>query len=247
MSASATLGEIAVLTVAPVQSDHLRERARLKKRAQRERRLEAARLRAIAEAERLEREAEAVEDANEVLAPRILREPIEARGRMLRGPLVEIVEGRAVHGAALPQFSSRQNRAARRLQLDWRDVGTGCGAPAVNYGASRGGGDGLGGHQAMLGQIKALARLEAALAFVGAFTPGIKRVVLDRIPIPEWASQTGRSPEDALAWLRAGLDRLSQFYFPPADVAPRKGFLTFGPRRETYELNPLDGGTNVCL
>lgn len=89
----------------------------------------------------------------------------------------------------------------------------------------------------MLGQMKARARLEAALAFLGAFTPGIRRVVLDCVPIPVWADEAGKSPEDAVAWIRAALDRLSAFYDPPTvETVQRKGFLTFGPRRDAYEV-----------
>jgi hypothetical protein len=213
----------------------LRERARQKKRAQRERKADAARLRAIAEAEQIEATAE-------TLAPAVLRAALWSNGQMIRGPLVEIVAGKAVHGAALPQFTSAQNRAAHSLCLDWRDVSAGCGVPAVDYGRSAGGGDGLGGHQAMLGQIKTFARLEAALTFLGAFTPGIRRVVLDRVPIPIWAVEIGKTPEDALAWVRAGLDRLGLFYFPPSETSTKRGFLTFGPSRASYDTTiPREG------
>lgn len=208
-----------------------REKKRMDKQLERERKREAARLRAIAEAKRIEDEAEA-------LAPRVLREPVHIAGQMICGPMVEIIAGRAVHGAANPRFTMRQNQAAHRLRLDWREVGTGCGVAAVDYERARGSGDGLGGHQAMLGQLKARARLEAALAFLGAFTPGIRRVVLDCVPIPVWADEAGKSPEDAVAWIRAALDRLSRFYDPPAveTTVQRKGFLTFGPRQDAYEV-----------
>lgn len=227
-------------TTRPDTRNRTRELARLRNRALRDRKREAARIAAIAEAARIEAEAE-------LLAPAVLRQPLHDGTRMIRGPMIEIIAGRAVHGAALPQFSSRQTRAAHRLQLDWRDVGAGCNVPAVDYGRSGGAGNGLGGHQAMLGQIRTAARLEAALTFLGAFTPGVRRVVLDRIPIPVWALEADKSPEAALAWIRAALDRLGEFYFPPAEPQPRKGFLTFGPPRSDYEINPIDSVSDVCL
>jgi hypothetical protein len=247
----ATLGEIADLNAAEqaaISAELLRKReaARLKKQRQRERRRQAMEFAAVAEAQRLEREAIDLETRSEELAPAVLRKPIlRPDGSMLRGPLVQIEVGkngalRASHGAALPRFSERQNRAARQLQLDWRDVGTGCGAPAVDYGAARGGGDGD-GNVAMLDQISVRLRLEGALAHLGAFTPAIVRVVLDRIPIPIWGQEAGKTAEEATAWIRAALDRLAQFYWPPREeMTDRRGFLTFGPARESYDTTPPD-------
>ncbi len=238
---------------------------------QRERRVENARLAAIAEVARLEREAVETERRDEFLASGVLRRAIysvpirlpeqvvpdglggyrvmagEVRTqRLIRGPMVQIVDGMPLaHGAALHRFSDRQNRAARKLQLDWRDVGTGCGASAVDYERTGGGSSGdrpiIGADAAMLGQIEARIRLEATLTWIGAFTPGIMRVVLDRVPIPEWAAEVDKSSDDAVAWIRAGLDRLAGFYWPPRENANNRGqFLTFAPPRSAYDVAPPD-------
>jgi hypothetical protein len=276
MATLAELAEINTVDRDAADERRRAKKAADRERQQRKRERDAARRLADAEAEarRIEAEAEQAERIAESLAPSVTRQAIYAAiprspaytvvtdthgtvwvegdvtgpPRMIRGPLIQIDAGRAHHGAALPQFSGRQNRAARSLRNDWRDVGEGCKVPAVDYGRVGGGSgsdDGWpGGHKAMLAQTAARVRLQAALTFLGAFTPGIWRVVLDRVPIEAWAEESGQA--DPVNWIRAGLERLANFYAPPHDTAQKAGFLTFGPSRESYDtsVDGMDGENN---
>ncbi len=180
---------------------------------------------------------------------------------MLLGPRVEVVNGRAVRVlspgsdsdpiAKLARDSKavtpRHLQAFRRLQQDWADVGAGPNAAAVDYLRSGGGGDGLGGHLAMLGQIDARKSLEGAKAFLGAFWPMVCRVVLDCLPLSVWLSEEnerraarGDGPmasANVVAWVGAAGSRLSAFYWPPKqDERAGPKILTIGPARESYDM-----------
>ena len=199
-----------------------RHQARDRKRRQRERRQSRNHSAALAEAERIEREGIAFEAMSESLAPRVVREEIRAPdGRLIRGPLVQIIDGRPVLSAladpiAISQkFTSRQKRAAHLLQLDWRTVGAGINAGAVDYLRS-GGGGASGSNLAIINQIVIRERLDGAFNAAGAFGPGLARVVLDCVSLAHWAETVGKAPDEAAAWIAAGLDRLVAFYWPPA-------------------------------
>lgn len=163
-------------------------------------------------------------------------------GRMLIGPRVQIVNGRATRGCpieASKQFTAEQKRAARQLQLDWQDVGAGIGVGAVDYLRS-GGGSGEGGHAAMMEQIAARGRLEGAMAWCGALAPAIARVVLDGVPLSVFVLElppdddgNARTMVFATAWIGLGLDKLSSFYHPPVEARGVR-IRTFGPARREY-------------
>jgi hypothetical protein len=254
----ATLGEIAAVNATERDGSDERRRtqreaARQKKQRQRERQREAARIAAIAEAERMEREAERKERLDEELAPAVMRDAIYAdaeRTRMLIGPRVQVIDGKPVRGIgpmADPintlDLRPHEKRAARLLQLDYRDVGTGLSVGAVDYLRSNGGGgDGLGGHEAMLAQIATRARFDGAMTFLGAFSPGVRRVVLDGVPVSFWAEEAGLTEINARAWIAAGLGRLSLFFFPPKPASEKADILTFGPARESYDTSMHDTG-----
>lgn len=225
-----------------------RELAKLRKQRQRQRERERDRLAA-------EVQAAIYESIAEELAPRILRKPLWDGERMIVGARVVVENGRPVRALLLvegspadghtfltrnsPQFTARHRQAAHKLQQDWSDVGAGVGVGAMDYLKSGGrSGEGVGGHKAMLAQIDARRRLEAALAFMGAFAPGVMRVVLDCVPVNVWASDVGMTVSDATAWLVLALNRLALFYWPPAperqSMPGNSGILTIGPPRADY-------------
>lgn len=243
-----------------------RRRALGKARKQRheERKREAARLAAIAEAERQEAETKRTERREEKLAPKVLREPIVApalnattwhpSGRpetMLVGPRVKIVDGRPVRAFGLSAeddpvvklarenkaITARHTDAARQLQLDWEDVGGGLGLGAVDYLRTGGGGGSGAINEAMLDQAKTRARLDGAMAYLGAFAPVVARVVLDCVPVYVWAAEAAKDMVQAVAWLVCALDRLAGFYAPQsASHGPR--IRTLAPPRSSYAMGP---------
>lgn len=227
----------------------IREAARLRKQRQRERQREAARLAAIAQAEK--------QEANdEHLAPSVMRNAVVSKpvkkpdgtvlmeAAMLIGPRVQIVNGRAMRADPIattkhPDITDAHRRAARQLQLDWNDVGAGVGVGAVDYLRSGGSGTGEGGHTAMMAQVAARMRLEAATAFLGAFAPSIARVVLDGVPISVWVKEPDpfgtpeRTVAEGVAWIAAALTRLVAYYDPPS-TARGVRIRAIGPAREAY-------------
>jgi len=224
-----------------------RTRDLARERQARKRLRDAARraIRAEAEARRLE----AAQDAAEALAPLAMREAAHApSGALLHGPRVVVIDGRAVRGLphvsedplARIRLTGSQARAARMLRLDYDEVGAGIGPSAVDWssgGGNAGPGAGSGAHAALVRQLETRARLEGALTHAGAFTPCLRRVVCDCVPVCVWAREVGKSQDDAMAWLRAGLDRLTGFYFVTAPERPRsRALVGFGPERESYEV-----------
>lgn len=228
-----------------------RERARERQRRHRERQTERARLAAIAEAEKLDKIVPAAQRLEHFAAP---SGPPSGRrsGSLLTGPRVAVIDGRAVRMMPLEcgedpivafarkskQITELHVEAARRLQLDWDEVGTGLNVGAIDYLRVGGGGSGGDGtNMAMMAQVAARLRLEAALTWLGAFAPAMARVVLDNVPINVWAAEEGKAPRDAVAWLVAGLDRLLMFYRPPSrQQGGTPHPLAFGPARAAYQV-----------
>jgi len=185
--------------------------------------------------------------------------------RMITGPRVEIIDGRPVRMSALGVDSDpiaklardskivteRHLAAFRRLQQDWADVGAGPNVGAIDYLRAGGGcGDQLiiGKDGPMLAQIDARDRLERAVAFLGAFWPVVRRVVLDCVPLSVWLTEEnlrrdakGHGPmatANVLAWIGAAGARLADFYQPPKPSGERRTtLLTFAPARETYDMS----------
>jgi len=227
-----------------------RERKRLAKQRERERKRKQAVIAALALAERIEQN-------DEHLAPKIVRNAItSANNRIILGARVRIVNGRPVRsapigtlsdpiadrGAKSLQLSTPARRAARELQRDWSDVGAGLTSGVANLMSDGGGGKSGNppGHDAMLAQIEARRRLEAAVTYMGVFTPGVVRIVIDCIPVATWAVEVGKPYPDACAWLEAGLSRAAAFYWPATPV--RRGaaeILTIGPARSDYSLSDV--------
>lgn len=210
-----------------------RERTRDRQRRKRDRDRESRTLAATVEAERLEAQAERH-------APSVLRNPIiSPAGFMVVGARVEVIAEKParVDPVAQMKLSERQKRAARHLLADWREVGDGLNVAAVDY-LRTGGGGGGDGHDGMKAQIETRARLDGALTFLGAFAPGVARIVLDCIPLKVWAKQAGKTEADAVAWINAALTRLALFYWPPQqNGTSHERILTFGPPRASYGLS----------
>jgi hypothetical protein len=209
-------------------ADQRREGARLRKRRQREKARDAARL--TAEALAAKREA-----LDEHLAPAILRKPVLRRdGTILLGARVTVEHGRATRSDPIsnlaknsPLFGDRHKFAARRLQQDAADVGAGINAAAIDLlGAGGGGrGDGKGGHAAILEQIHTRERLQGGLSSLGPLVSGVVRVVIDCLPVGVWAREAGLEAKEALQQVSAGLLRLANFYNPPPADHPIHGNL----------------------
>ena len=206
----------------------------------RERKAEERRLAAIAEAEQVERDVDRWETEDESLAPLVLRRALfGANGQMIRGALVTITDARPMFSDPISgsrRFTSRQKQAAKRLQTDWREVGEGLNAGAANLMATGGGGDGEGRHNAMVAQINARVSLEAAWTHLGAYAPGVKRVVIDCIPLAAWSTEAGKTPDEAGTWIGLALDRLAAFYHPPQPTGRVKTF-AIGPARDSYHTD----------
>lgn len=164
--------------------------------------------------------------------------------RMLIGPRVRIIAGKPARSNALEmeiglknrEFTDAMKDAIKRLQLDWSDVGAGVNVAAVDYLRSGGGGGGDGGHQALMEQVRARARLEGAMTFLGAYAPGVCRVVLDNVPIAVWVLETDpvQTVREGVAWILGALGRLVMFYDPPS--TKRVQIRTLGPQRSEYSM-----------
>ena len=224
----ASLGESATTT-------KRRDRTRHRVQLYRQRRAAEKEIARIAEAERQRIKADEDERRAEELAPGVLRKPIIANGYMLVGPRIRVINGRAERGPDFAFAPHRCRKAARQLQLDWQDVGSGLTSGAADYLRS-GRGDGDGVHIAMRAQIDARARLDGAMAWLGAFAPMIARVVLDCVPIPVWAVETDLMPEGAVAHVVAGLNRLADFYRPAIKPHEIRVIPVLGPSREAYHV-----------
>lgn len=245
----ATLGEIAEANTIDREAEQRRkavkreaDRARIQRKRDQNR--EKARILAIAEAERMAREAARQEIEDEMRAPAVLRRAIVAPdGTMLRGPRVEVIAGRPAHVDPVIslKLSNRERRAAHQLQTDWREVGAGLSIGSGGWlRVSGGSGDQpiIGKDGAMLAQIEARKRLDGALAHVGSFAPCLARVVLDCVPVAVWAVEANLTMVNATAWIGAGLELLSRFYWPPReDGASRERILTIGPSRDSYDMS----------
>lgn len=221
---------------------------REKKRMQKQRERERQRQRAEMSAKMI---AEQQETLAEHLAPKVLRFPIVDRNNhMIVGPRIVIEGQRAIRNDPLANIKlpAQSKRAARRLLMDWNDVGCGVGVGAMDYLRSGGGsGDGLGGHTAMLAQIEARRSLEGAMTFLGALTPVVSRVVLDGIPAWVYAQETATESDAVIAMLRVALARLALFYWPePRAASGEVQILTFGPARSAYEVE-IEGDCAVAI
>lgn len=232
-------GEVGLNAITP------REAARTRKQRQRDRQREAARVAAEAQAARTEAD-------NERLSPAVMRDAVTYQdGRVLIGPRVMITNGRAARAdpiAGCKSFTADQKQAARKIQLDWNDVGAGIGVGAVDYLRSGGGGSGDGGHAAILEQCQARGRLEGAMAFCGAFAPSVARVVLDGVPISSWVLEPGDWPKrrhddgtpwtyaEGVAWIGLALTRLASFYLPPVEARGVRVHGAIGPGRAAYSV-----------
>jgi hypothetical protein len=196
-----------------------REAARLRKRKQRELAREAARL----AAEQLAARREIVDES---LAPKVRREPVtRADGSVLVGPRVVVQNGKPMRADPIsnlarnsPLFGERHKFAARRLQQDAADVGSGINAAAIDLqGAGGGRGDGTGAHASVFEQIRTMRRLQGGLGAMGNLASGVVRVTVDCIPVSAWATEAGLEHKDAIIQVAAGLSRLAAFYDPTPD------------------------------
>lgn len=245
----ATIGDIVTINATEAAEAEARRHRNGELRAERNRRFrekkaEERRLAAIAEIEQAERDVARWESEDETLAPYVLRRAIFGRdGQMIRGALVTVMDARPMFSDPVSgsrRFTERQKQAAKRLQTDWREVGEGTNAGAVDLLATRGGGDGEGRHSAMVAQINVRTSLEAAWTHLGAFAPGVKRVVIDCIPLSAWsvetqATKSPKTPDEAGTWIGLALDRLANFYHPPRTELPVRSF-AIGPGRGAYHV-----------
>ena len=206
--------------------------------------------------DRIERDRRA-EIENEKLAPAVMRQAIVTPdGHVITGPRVQVVDGRAVRASDTGHaYSHRQLRAAARIREDWAAVGQGCNVSAADPARTGGGGDGTGGHAAMLAQIAIRQSLEGAFAYLGAFVPIVQRVILDHIPLSAWPREWNARREraglppasltDAVILLGQALTRLADYYTPKRDASRPPAVLAFGPARESYVMT-VDAIQEMC-
>jgi hypothetical protein len=156
---------------------------------------------------------------------------------------VAIVAGRAVRAyghtpndtTVMMKLTERQRAAITTLRRDWEEVGGGLGVGATDWLRAGGSGDGVGGRDAMLAQIGTRARLEGALANLGALAPMMARVALDCIPLAVWAAQAGVGDVDARTRFGGAATRLAAFYWPAKPTLDQAlTILVIGPAREAY-------------
>jgi len=93
----------------------------------------------------------------------------------------------------------------------WRIAGEGVTAGIGSYGDARAG-DGVGSSPTVLYQIQCRQEIDAAAAWLGALWPVVRDVGLRGITLTAWARSQGFSARMAPGYLRAGLDRLCEFY-----------------------------------
>lgn len=217
-----------------------RERNRIRERNRLERRRLQRQLDAEIEAARLEAEISRVAIIDEAAAPGVMRNPVVLpNGRMLIGPRVQVTDGRPAHVDPLVnlKLTAAERKAALQFRADWREVGSGVNVSAVDYNQARGSGDGAGAHEAIGAQIATRERLDGAVLALGSFAPGISRVVLDGVPTTQYAVEAGITGPNAVAWIAAGLSRLSRHYWPAGEVVSRRNPVrvrTMGPHRSEY-------------
>ena len=203
-------------------------------RRERKRLRDAARARVRAEA--AVRRAEEAARAAEELAPLAQRVSVhDASGALLRAPRLAVVDGRAIRTQPLG-LSRPQRLAAARFASDWDEAQT------ISAGVARleGGPHGVSGSAApdaaVVRLIAVRARLEGAMAWVGAFLPALLLCVCGRAPVAEWARESGQDKTEALAWVRAGINRLVMYYDNGERPKPVKmEIVSFGPERGEYE------------
>lgn len=210
-------------------------------RRHREKRAAQDLIKAAAKTEQQRREAIEAERKAEFLAPSIRRQIIVEKGapdRVIVGPRVRIENGYPAKGAEFSFCPQRSRRAARQLYQDWEEVGEGPRGGTANYlGVSGSGSDApiAGKNAAMIAQIETRRRLEAALIHAGGFVTCLHRVVIQCVPVADWAQEAGKTVTDAIQHVRDALARLADFYHPPKEMAPTGlSFPTFAPPRGAY-------------
>ena len=124
--------------------------------------------------------------------------------------LLERGAARAERGEE-PPVRPHHARAVDRLAVAWRMAGEGVTAGVGSYGDTRAG-DGVGPSPAVVYQIQCRQEIDAAAAWLGALWPVVRDVGLRGITLTAWARSQGFAASMAPGYLRAGLDRLCEFY-----------------------------------
>jgi hypothetical protein len=226
-----------------------REAARDRKRRQRERD------RQIREAARKASQ-DAQERRDEEIAPNAQRTHVTApdgsvarAARLVRDgvgfrradPLAHIAA--EIEGGS-KMFTASQGAAGARLRVAWDMVGQGIGLGASDWGnirAPRGTAPMTpAGHDGLVAQMIAQQELEAAATFLGALWPAIREMVLVGRSMSSWAAQNDMDRRMVPGYLRAGLDRLVEFWAPKRENPRLVLIRAIAPGRGEYSLEVVE-------
>lgn len=183
---------------------------RAAKRAATETQRRAARAAAAADAERRAEEIAPAAQRHDVAAP---------DGTVIRNARLERAGAGYIRQNVLPKLSgypASHVAAASRLLATWDAVAEGVGLGASNWDAMGGSNGGVptgpAGHSALLAQVAQRQELGAVSAYLGALWPATEAIVCKGMPIGAWAIRCSIGPDAASRHLRAGVERLVQFY-----------------------------------
>jgi hypothetical protein len=172
----------------------------------------------------------------ERVAPGVRRRAImDATGNVLRGPVLErdgvtfarVNVVKRLHKVSPKLFTDKHVAAAARLANAHEEVAGGIGLGASDYlsksaGGSPGSGVSDAKQSAILHQCTIRAEMDGALAWMGGSVRIISAVVFDCLSVTTWADQQGMDYRVAMGELKAGLDRLVEFYDPPKPERPSR-------------------------
>jgi hypothetical protein len=172
--------------------------------------------------EAAEAKARAEDARQEQIASRVRRSPVlTATGEVYRHPVLEPAGVGFIHSNPIRHLMARGGEASlitvehvvvcQRLLATWTIAGETITSGVSSYGDVRGG-DGSATGAMVLRQAACHAEIEAVVLFLGGCWPVVCAVALRGLTITGWASEVRWDRKAALGFLKAGLDRLVEFY-----------------------------------
>jgi hypothetical protein len=134
--------------------------------------------------------------------------------------------------------------AAERLMICWDLASEGIGLGKSDYGAARGGRGTAPlappGHEALVSQLRHRAELDGARAWLGSLWPVVRDVALKGVGVGAWAANVGMDRKAASGYLRAGLERLQDFY-KSTEITTSGKIRTIAPLRDSQVIGGDEG------